>query len=432
MQATAPVTTPPLRHWTARRVILVTLTVAAIAAGFYLLTRISGILFIVFIAAVLATAFRPAVLWMGRRGIPQRLGIILMYLALVLVVLGVLGVLVPLLINQGGGLVKSLPSYYAALRKTLTQSNILIVRNVAAGLPAALSFNIGGLGGQSSDNAALLSEALSATRGVAWVLFGTISVFVIAFFWVLDRDQILRATLLLLPLDKRDEATELWGEIETKVGGYVRGTAILCVSIGVMSAIVYFLIGIPSALIISVLAATLEAIPYIGPFLTAAIAIVVTLSQAPDKIIYVIVACIALQQFEGVVLVPRVMDKAVGVNAIVTLLGIAAFGSLLGVLGAILAIPLAAVVQVLLDHWLLSADTALPAIHGRDKVAALRYQAQDLAADLRDRIRIDDTPEADDIFEERIETLVGTLDQILVQLTPATTTVEVPSVRGAA
>jgi hypothetical protein len=118
------------------------------------------------------------------------------------------------------------------------------------------------------------------------------------------------------------------------------------------------------------------------------------------------------------------MDAAVGVNAIVTLLAIAAFGSLLGIVGAILAIPLAAIIQVFLDRWVLNRDPQpMAMIEGRDKAAVVRYQAQDLAQDLRERIR--DRPADQDhdaaAFEERIETLVGEIDQLLVQVTtPAT------------
>lgn len=101
-------------------------------------------------------------------------------------------------------------------------------------------------------------------------------------------------------------------------------------------------------------------------------------------------------------------------NAVVTLLAIAAFGTLLGIGGAIMAIPLAVIVQVLLDRLLLNAATQ-PAmeITGRDRIAVLRYQAQNLAQDLRDRIRSQDSETEEDLIEEELEAVVGELDQLL-------------------
>jgi hypothetical protein len=113
------------------------------------------------------------------------------------------------------------------------------------------------------------------------------------------------------------------------------------------------------------------------------------------------------------------MDRSVGVNPLVTLLAIAAFGTLFGVAGAILAIPLAAIIQVLLDAWVLSREAQQTTeIEGRDKAAVVRYQAQDLAQDIRERIRArptDQEQDGDDSIEERIEALVGEIDGLLVR-----------------
>ena len=415
MQAPVANGTPPA--WPPRRVILATLAVVAVVAVFYMLWRFVSILFIVYIAAVLGTALRPAVAWLKRRGIPERLGIVVMYLLLLGAVAGVLGLLVPLVVEQGSTLVQALPDYYASFHEGLLRSSSLLIRNLGRNLPATFELSLSASTTQEVDNATLLAQGITALRATSWGLFSTLGVVLITFFWVLDRETIVRSSLLLLPLDRRPQAVELWANIEQKVGGYVRGTAVLCVIIGVLSGVAFFVIGVPSALVLAVLAGVLEAIPDIGPFLTAFVAIAVTLAQAPDKLVYVIAACVVIQQIENAILVPRVMDKAVGVNALVTLLAIAAFGSLLGVLGAIMAIPLAAVLQVLLDYWVLHREAGYTIV-GRDKVAALRYQAQDLAQDLRERIRATGKEE-DDVFEERIEGVVGDLDEILARLAPA-------------
>lgn len=419
---------PSIRRWTPRRVILATFGVVGVVAGFYLLYRFSNVVFVLFVAAVLATAMRPAVLWLQKHHVPQRGGVILIYLALLLVTAGVFATLAPLLIAQGTQIVENVPGYYSDAREQLRRSSSLIVRRIGANLPAELSLSAltrpsQEQTGTDSDQAALIRQGVGSIRSLGWGMFGFLAVFLIAYFWILDHDQIVRAGLLLVPIGYRPRAQELWDTAESKVGAYIRGQSLLMLAIGVLTAIAMLLIRLPSALIVAVLAGILEAVPYIGPILTAVVAVMITLAEAPDKIWWVIGAMVLIQQAENILLVPRIMDRAVGVNPLVTLLSIAAFGSLLGIVGAILAIPLAAIIQVLLDAWVLSREAQQTnTIEGRDKAAVVRYLAQDLAHDIRERIRARSAEQQDeDSIEERIEALVGDIDQLLAQTsTPVT------------
>jgi hypothetical protein len=137
-----------------------------------------------------------------------------------------------------------------------------------------------------------------------------------------------------------------------------------------------------------------------------------------------------IQQIECYVLVPRIMDRSVGVHPLVTLLAIAAFGSLLGWAGAVLAIPLAAVIQVVIQRYVLSPEAIEPAPpEGRDAASLLRYQARELMQDIRLQIRKkpDATTGKNDRLEEAIEAIARDLDQGL-----ADTAVAVPSAEGSA
>ncbi|HEX6289235.1 MAG TPA: AI-2E family transporter [Herpetosiphonaceae bacterium] len=414
MQAASPTTLPAApRRWYARRVIVATLIVLLVAVGFYLLYRFSNVLFVLFVAAVFATAIRPNVLWMERHHIPQPLGILLMYALVGLVTAGVLRLLTPLLITQATTLSTDLPTYYANFREWLGSAPVFLIRRLAAQLPPELSLSLGPAP-QDSDKVAAVAQAVAIVRGVGWSMFGLVAIGLISYFWIVDREQIVRAALLVVPLDQRDTAHEIWDVLEEKVGAFVRGQALLCVSIGILSAIAFIGIGVPNAVLLAVLAGVLEAVPYIGPIATAVLAISITLAQSPEKIWWVIGACILIQQVENAVLVPRIMDRTVGVNAVVTLLAIAAFGTLLGVSGAIMAIPLAVIIQVLVERLLFDAPAPPAAeIIGRDQIALLRYQAQDLANDLRERIREHDDTEDDYILEEDLEAVVGEVDQLL-------------------
>jgi predicted PurR-regulated permease PerM len=223
----------------------------------------------------------------------------------------------------------------------------------------------------------------------------------------------------------RDEARDIFDEIEIKVSSYIRGQTLLCLIIGVLSLIAYLLIGLPYALVLALIAGLMELVPWIGPILGALPALLLALSIDPMLAIWVVVATFIIQQLENNVLVPRIMDQSVGVNPIVTLLSIAAFGSLLGVLGAILAIPMAAIIQILLDRFLIgpvAVEQETPA--GRDSMSVLRYETQTLIQDMRQHIRRKELipDEESDQVEEKIEAIATDLDSILAQFAPSETT----------
>ncbi len=127
----------------------------------------------------------------------------------------------------------------------------------------------------------------------------------------------------------------------------------------------------------------------VGPLLGAIPAAVIALSISPSKLVWVIIATIVIQQLENSLLVPRVMRKAVGVNPFVSLLSIFAFSSLFGIAGALMAIPIAAIIQLLLDRFVFHPAAIEPDLSaGRDYASRLRYEAQDLAQDLRRQARL--------------------------------------------
>ncbi len=402
------------RRWYPRRVIAATLVVVLVTVAFYLVYLFSNVLFVLFVAAVLATAIRPAVLWLEQHGVPQRLGAVLMFLLIGGFTVGVLAVVAPLLISQGLALAAELPQYYLSFREWLASTTIPMMRSFANQLPAEFPLNMAQPAAQGDQQVNAVAQAVGYVRALGWSAFGAIAIVLITFFWIVDREQIVRAGLLVVPIDQRGAAHELWDTLEEKVGAFIRGQALLCLSIGTLSAIAFFAIGLPNALLLAVLAGILEAVPYIGPIATTLLAVSLTLAQSPENIWWVIGACVVIQQIENAILVPRIMDRAVGVNAVVTLLAIAAFGSLLGVGGAIMAIPLAVIVQVLLERFLLNTP-APPAVEitGRDHVALLRYQAQDLANDLRERIKDHDEEAGQNLLEEDLEAVVGEIDTLL-------------------
>src|SRR5262249_31078666 len=163
----------------------------------------------------------------------------------------------------------------------------------------------------------------------------------------------------------------------------LRGQSLVCLIIGLLAFVIYRLLGLPHAGIVGLVYAIGEAIPVVGPIIGTTVAAMVAASVGPSLVLGVVIAAVFLQLFENSVLIRGLMVGAVGTNPRVTLLAITGFASVLGVAGAVLAIPLAAIVQLLLSRFLLGADAQHgepPA--GRGHLSAVRYEVQELIIDL--------------------------------------------------
>jgi len=410
--------------WTFRRALWATLVLILVALGFWLLYRFSLVVFILFIAIVMGTVIRPVVNRLHQAGLPRIAGVFVVYLLLLALLIGFALLLFPLIVEQGTTIVAGLPGDYQDLRVwTVHSSNPLIVR-LSAFLPEVLPGLEPSLqSGQQMRASA--EQALGYLASAATVVFVATVILLVAFHWTLDGPRTIQSLLRLVPGGQRESIGELISAMETKAGSYVAGQIILCLIIGVLALIAYLLIGLPNALLLALVAGVMEAVPMIGPLLGAVPAAVIALSLAPSKLVWVIVATLLIQQLENAFLVPRVMGKAVGVNPFVSLLAIFAFGSLLGPAGVLMAIPTAAILQLLLDRFVFHSSLmeAEPSA-GRDRASRLRYEAQNLALDLRKQARLTKTgtdlkvKQIDQVMDE-IETIATDLDALLAHVPPS-------------
>ena len=411
-------------QWTFRRVMWATLVLVFVALSFWLLYRFNQVVFILFIAIVLGTVIRPVVTWLHRRGLPRIAGVILVYLLLLALLISFVLLLFPLIVEQGTTIAAAVPGYYQSLREWMANyPNQLIVR-LSEFLPATLP-DLEPVQQTGQQMLASAGQALGYVASAAKVIFMATAILLLALHWTLDGPRTIRSLLLLVPMGQRESISELILAMETKVGFYIAGQGVLCLVIGIMALVAYLLIGLPNALVLALVAGLLEAVPMIGPLLGAIPAAVIALSIAPSKLVWVIVATLVIQQIENSVLVPRVMRKAVGVNPFVSLLAIFAFSSLFGIAGALMAIPMAAIIQLLLDRFVFHPAAMEPEVSaGRDYASRLRYEAQDLAQDLRKQARVKKegsdrrVRQIDQVMDE-IETITTDLDALLAQVRPS-------------
>ncbi len=401
-----------------------TLVLVFIALSFWLLYRFYQVVFILFIAIVMGTVIRPVVTWLHRRGLPRIAGVILVYLLLLVLLIGFVLLLFPLIVEQGTKLSAAVPGYYQSLREWMVNyPNQLIVR-LGEFLPATLP-SLEGVPQTGQQMLTSAGQALGYVASAINVIFIATAILLLAFHWTLDGPRTIQSLLLLVPKGQRDNIRELIAAMETKVGFYIAGQGILCLVIGVMALVAYLLIGLPNALVLAFVAGVMEAVPMVGPLLGAIPASLVALSIAPTRLIWVIVATLVIQQLENSLLVPRVMRKTVGVNPFVSLLAFFAFSSLLGLAGALMAIPMAAILQLILDRFIFHPTAMESEVSpGRDYASRLRYEAQDLAQDLRKQARLKKggsdlrVKQTDQVMDE-IEAITTDLDALLAQVRPS-------------
>jgi hypothetical protein len=192
--------------------------------------------------------------------------------------------------------------------------------------------------------------ALSVGVTLAEAIFAAVTVFMVAYYWLTERVEIKRAFTSLFPRDRRQRIGTIWNEIERVMGAWMRGQLLLMLFIGVACAIGYTLLGLRYALLLALIAGLLEVVPIVGPYLGAIPAILVALTQDVQLAVYVALFTLVIQLVEGNVLVPRVMAQTLGVSSPTVVLGLLVGAALGGTPGALVAVPVAAAVQVVVKH----------------------------------------------------------------------------------
>jgi predicted PurR-regulated permease PerM len=344
---------------TARQSFIVTLTVLLTVLAAFLVWRLSEIVLLLLGAIIFASAVQPYVTALDKRGLNRGVAIILIDLFVITLIIGVLVVSVPPLITflvtvvQSGVLSTKLTQL--ATRLAIFGWDRFQVLIPVFSLPAQLNALISQTGDEVQQQAWTLTQSTMVGLGQAVLLF------TMAFYWLTSREQTLALLLLLSPKTQRQRVHAIWNDIEYRLGAYVRGQAILMGMIGLTSYIGLFLLGVPFAPALALIAGITEAIPLVGPLIGAIPAVIVGFTVSPVTGLLVAALYMVIQALENNVLVPKVMSSNVGLNPLVIIIAIVGGGTLNGIIGALLAIPLAGTLQVLAQHiWVTPSLASMP------------------------------------------------------------------------
>lgn len=295
----------------------------------WLLFTLRGILLAVFISYIIMAALTPIVELLRKQRIPKTIAVISTFFATLAIVVLLILPLVPFFINQIQQLLRSFPLYLdRAAGLVGIEVNAREVTRIVS--PESIGQN-----------------AFALAGGVFGGVFSLLTILAVGFYLLLDYDKLNNNIASLFTQKYRKEVSEVIDQINLKLGAWLRGQVILSLIIGFITWLILTLIGIPFALPLAVLAGLLEIIPTIGPIIAAIPAVIVAFTISTNMALLTTAAYIVVQALENNLLVPRIMQRAVGLNPLAVIVGIIVGGQLLGILGALLSVPFISLLVVL-------------------------------------------------------------------------------------
>ena len=331
----------------------------AIVLGLWLVVTLRQVLVQVLLALILAAGLTPLVDWLADRGLPRGLAVLLIYLTLILLLVGIGVLVVPSIVDEIERLAINAPQYGDQVVDRLRE-----LREQYLFLPPLDEQLVQQLRGLGSQIGLIAGQALSVARvalGIFSGLFNAILALILTLYLVVF-GQTIRAYLLSFVAPwRRPRLVEMTDRMGRRMGGWLLGQLVLSLTIGVVSYVGLSLLGVRYALFLAVVAAIGEGVPNIGPIVATIPAVLVALTHSPLLALATLGLYIGIQQLENHLLVPKIMERAVELHPFATLIALLVGLELLGIIGAILAVPVTAALAVALDEVRWARSTATPA-----------------------------------------------------------------------
>jgi predicted PurR-regulated permease PerM len=336
---------------------MTTLTVMLLWAAFL----VRGVLLLIYVSILLAVGFSPLVrlierqrlLPIGTRRFPRWLAILVLYLFIIGTIVGIGFLVFPPLIRQARELWDTLPAMFERAQQWLIAKGLL---------GEHLTWRQAVEKADVSGGERAVGTVVTAVSGVVGGLFGLFTILVLTFYFLVEAGRLRESLIQLFARRNRARVDAAIRDITLKVSAWLGGQLLLGLTIGVSSGIALWLLDIPFFYVLALISGIGEMIPVVGPILAAIPAVAVAATVSFNKVLLVIVFFVVQQQFENHVLVPKLMERQVGVSAVTVIIALLIGGTLLGIPGAILAVPTAAILQVLFSEWMLSREGAPPEI----------------------------------------------------------------------
>jgi predicted PurR-regulated permease PerM len=332
-----------------RTVVVALLAAAVVLGALFLLWQVRTIIGWVVLALFLAAVLNPAVNWLERHRIKRSIGIVLTYLGVVLALLVIVGIFVPVVINE----IRDLIDFVVAVVQNpagVTEYLRTLLEQFSLGfLFDTLSERLAEL---PSQLAALARTFLLSAGGLAisaaTFVSALVTILTLAFFLLLNPERYMNVGLKLFAEPQRPRVRRLLEQSSGAVSGYITGNLAISFICGVLTFVVLIVLGMPYPAALALLVAVLDLIPLVGATLGGALLVIVGFFVSPSTALILLVYVLIYQQVEGSVLQPMVYSRAVQLNALVIFVAVLVGAALLGIPGALLAIPVAEIIRIVI------------------------------------------------------------------------------------
>ena len=363
----SPASGPPTMRFELSLSMVATLILVPFAL--WLLIRLSPVLLVLVFALVLVGTMSPAIRWMEARGVSRNLGIASLFVLLFIVAFLVVTLTIPSLVVQAADIFQREPAFRAGLADRLARFSLSApfaewLRNFR----------------YDSQAGAIGASALAYSMRIFQVGAYAMSVLTLALYMMMDRDRLRGGLFAVVPRSHHIRLSRVLLNLETIIGVYIRGQLTTSLLMGAFTFILLRACGVPNAMALAVFAGVADILPYIGTFLSIGPAVVATLTRGPAAAMVVLVMMLAYGEFESRILVPRLYGKALRLPSSAVLVALLAGATLMGLVGTLLALPVAAAIMMLIEE--LRVD--LPGEHAQPADAVLRA-GDDLAEEEYER-----------------------------------------------
>lgn len=312
-----------------------------IILGLVFVYLIRDVLVMVFIALIIAAAIDGPVDWLARHRVRRVFGTAIVYIFVMAVFALFMYLIVPPLAGQIKNLAVYLPEY---LTKLGAEAQIIGQKIGAENLQKILD-NIGGQLSEAASN--ILGTAINIFGGI----FNAVVILVISIYLVVQDKSLKDFLANVIPEQHQTYATGLAERIQGKLGAWLRGQLLLMFIMGLLFYIGLVLLKVKFALTLALLGMIFEIVPFVGPILAGLVAVLMALLQSPFLALLVLILYIVIHQLEGHIIAPQLMKRVVGLNPLVVIISLIIGGKIAGLLGVVVAVPLAAAISVLLKDF---------------------------------------------------------------------------------
>ena len=332
------------------RNVLTFLALLGILFFLWLIIKVKALIILILISIVFATGLAPAVMRLEKTKLLRRfpfarpVAILFIFIGAIIILLSALTLIVIPVIHESSQFSRNLPAYIDAVKTWMVGLQARYPR-----LP-----DLTDIINKAQAQIGTVGKYVLASAPRVFGFFGSvvssITVLVITYYLLASYEGIKRGFLQMIPPQHVVKTERTLGLMAAAMGGWLRGQLILAATIGLVTALFMVIFQVPYPFVIAIIGAIGDLVPMVGVLVAAITAILITLFGPVWKIIAVIVFFITLSAVEGNILSPRIMEKSVGLTPLITIIALIAGASLLGIVGALLAIPIAAALQVLYNE----------------------------------------------------------------------------------